>query len=49
MKQIIVRTAIVALFATASLAALSAEPKQDPSKSQTPIPTCYACGHLAGN
>jgi hypothetical protein len=49
MKHIFVRTAIVALFATASLAALSAEPKQDPSKSQSPIPTCYQCGHPSGN
>jgi hypothetical protein len=45
MKHIFVRTAVVAFFAAGSLAALSAEPKPDPSKGQSPIPVCYQCGH----
>ncbi len=44
MKQILVRTAVVAFFAAGTLTALSAEPKPAP-KGQTPIPICYQCGH----
>ncbi len=46
MKNIIVRTAVVALFAAGSLAALSADPTPGP-KDGSPIPICYQCGHGA--
>jgi hypothetical protein len=48
MKNVIVRTAVVALFAASSLAALSADPKPGP-KDGSPIPICYQCGHGNGN
>jgi hypothetical protein len=44
MNNIFVRTAVVALFAVGSLAALSAEPRPGP-KDGSPIPVCYQCGH----
>ncbi len=44
MKNIFVRIAVVALFAAGTLSPLSAEPKQDPHKPQSPIPICWQCG-----